>query len=267
MLTTVLQGFLVKCANGLYRLPMSYDPIIKKLLTKLQEALGQDLIGVLVGGSRIRGDGDKNSDLDVVVVVKRPERKRWNFIVDGLEIETLINPLGQMKRYFVDERSDGRGLMPHLCATGVIVFDPLGTMSSLQSEAQSIWRDGPPPLSARERWQFRYYVADSMRDLDDVVTEGDEYRAAHLIGILRPKLIDMHYRIAGRWLHQHKRVLRDLETWDQATALLVKQSFGRHDIHEATDKLRELALHVLSPLGGPMPLEWETDWGPTEGAA
>lgn len=243
---------------------MNDDALIKKLLEKLQQTLGDDLIGVLVGGSRVRDEHGANSDFDVVVVVGRPERKRWNFVIDGVEIETLINPLAQMKRYFADERDDGRGLMPHLCATGSIIFDPRGVVASLQSEARTIWQSGPPPLSQRERWQFRYHVAVALRDLDDVVEARDESSATLLIGILRPKLIDMHYRIAGRWLQKPKRIIRELESWDPRMAALMIESLATQDMGSSTKTVRKLAFHVLSPIGGPMPLEWEIEWGPAQ---
>lgn len=245
---------------------MNDDAIIAKLIEKLRLSLGTELVGVIVGGSRLRGEQDNNSDLDVVVVVERPQRKRWNFVIDGVEVETFINPLAQMHRYFVEERDDGRGLMPHLCATGLIVLDTGGVMKSLQTEAQHIWRAGPPPFSDRERWQFRYHAADALRDIEDVI-DADADRAAMLIGLLVPKLIDMHYRIAGRWLHKPKRVLLDLEIWDQGTARLVRK-VQRAQVAAATNRastVHELARHVLAPIGGPMPIEWEIEWGPAQG--
>jgi hypothetical protein len=93
--------------------------------------------------------------------------QRWNFLVNGVEVETLINPSFQMRHYFEEERHDGRGEMPHLCSFGCIVFDPQGLMATLQAEARAIWDAGPPSLSARERWQFRYHAADFFRDLAD----------------------------------------------------------------------------------------------------
>jgi aminoglycoside phosphotransferase (APT) family kinase protein len=58
--------------------------------------------------------------------------------------------------------------MPHLCSSGQVVYDPHGLMAELQAEARAIWNAGPPPISDQERWQFRYHVADFLRDLADV---------------------------------------------------------------------------------------------------
>jgi hypothetical protein len=238
--------------------------IIEHAVERITSEFGSDLLGVLVGGSRLRSEGDPNSDLDVVIVVDRPSRRRWNFVVDGVEVETFINPPFQMRRYFEEERRDGRGVMPHLCSTGRIVFDPQGLMATLQAEARAVWDAGPPPLSDRERWQFRYFAADSLRDLADVETSDNE-RAVFLIGLMLPMLINQHYRISGRWLSKPKRVFNDLATWDGNTARLVRRACDdKAVLSDRCAAVRALADHVLAPMGGLMPMEWNTEWEPLE---
>jgi hypothetical protein len=234
--------------------------IVELVVRRLRSDFGPDLIGVLAGGSRLCGEGDAHSDLDIVVVIGRPQRRRWNIVMAGVEIEMFINPRFQMQRYFEDERRSGRGQMPHLCATGRIVFDPQGTMAAIQAEAHSIWEAGPPPLSEQDRWQFRYHTADSLRDIEDV-RASDEDRAVFLIAQLLSRLIDQHYRISGRWLHKPKRVMNDLARWDVAASRLVRQACqGSAAISVRCTAVRALADHVLAPLGGVMPTEWGTDW-------
>src|SRR5262249_17385595 len=105
---------------------MDDQAIIEQAIKRIRAELGGDLLGFIVGRSRLRSESDPQSDLDVVVVIARPQRKRWNFVIEDVEVETFINPPFQMRRYFEEERIDGRGLMPHLCSTGRIVFDPQG---------------------------------------------------------------------------------------------------------------------------------------------
>jgi len=238
---------------------MHLAQIVDDLLARLRDELANDLLGVLIGGSRLRGEGDNSSDLDVVVIIARPERRRWNIVVRDVEIEMFVNPLFQMRRYFESERATGRGQMAHLISTGRIVLDAGQVMSDLQSEARAIWESGPPPLSNYERWRYRYGVADSLRDIEDVSTIDPE-RTSYLLGSLLPQLVDIHYRIAGRWLHKPKRALLDIATWDPRAANLARASCGTSEIGDRCSAIRELAIHVLGPLGGIMPLEWGTDW-------
>jgi predicted nucleotidyltransferase len=51
---------------------MDDQAIIDVVLDLLRAEFGADLEGVLVGGSRVRGEAGPNSDLDVVVVVAPP---------------------------------------------------------------------------------------------------------------------------------------------------------------------------------------------------
>ncbi len=44
---------------------------IKKATKKLKRFLGNDLIAVIVFGSRVRGDFTQESDLDILVIVKK----------------------------------------------------------------------------------------------------------------------------------------------------------------------------------------------------
>jgi hypothetical protein len=234
--------------------------IIDLALKQIRAEFGADLLGVLAGGSRMRGEGGPNSDLDVVVVVGRPRRRRWNIVIAGVEVETFVNPPFQMKRYFEEDRKSGKGLMPHLCSTGRILFDPQGVMAMLQAEAVAIWDAGPAPVSERDRWYFRYGAADILRDIDDVMTS-DAERALFLVGLLLPQLVDQHYRIAGRWLHKRKRVLDDLALWDAPAAAMARQACSiTATVRQRYMALLQLADHVLAPLGGIMPSECSTEW-------
>jgi hypothetical protein len=241
-------------------LHMNDPAIIDLVVQRLRAEFEADLLGVLAGGSRLRGEGDANSDLDIVVVIARPQRRRWNLVMADVEIEMFINPTNQMRRYFEEERLSGRGQTPHLCATGRIIFDPQGIMATLQAEARSIWEAGPPPLSQRDRWQFRYQAADLLRDIEDI-RASDEESAVFLIALLLSQLIDQHYRISGRWLYKRKRVMNDLAQWDTAASRLARQTcHGTAAIGVRCAAVRALADHVLAPLGGLMPMEWSTDW-------
>jgi len=93
---------------------MNDEAIIEQAIERIRAEFGDDLLGLIVGGSRLRSEGDPQSDLDVVIVIARPQRKRWNFVIEDVEVETFINPPFQMRRYFEEERIDGRALAAHV---------------------------------------------------------------------------------------------------------------------------------------------------------
>lgn len=237
---------------------MHDDAIIQQVVALLQAEFGAKLVGVLAGGSRLRGEGDINSDLDLVVVIALPQRRRRNIVLGGVEVEMFLNPPFQMRRYFEQDRTSGRGLMPHLCSTGHVVYDPYGTLAELQAEARAIWEAGPPALNARAIWHIRYATADGLRDIQDVL-QADPARAAYLIGWWLPQIVSNYYRIKRRWQIKPKRVLTELETWDMPAATLARRAcLG--SVTERFAALQALSEHTLAPLGGLMPLAWSSDW-------
>jgi predicted nucleotidyltransferase len=245
--------------NSMGREQMDDLAIIELLVQRLRREFDADLLGMLAGGSRLRGEGDANSDLDVVVVIARPQRRKWCLIMADVLIEMLISPPFQIQRLLEEGRLDGRGLMSHLCSTGRVVFDPQGTMATIQADARSIWERGPPPLSEQERRQYRIRTTDLLRDIEDV-RASDEELAVFLITLLVSQLINQHCRITGRWLLRRKRIIVDLAQWDIAASQLARQACGSAaSVGARYASVRVLVDHVLAPLGGAIPMDWSTD--------
>jgi len=220
----------------------------------LREEFGEELLGVLVTGSRVHGTPGPTSDLDVHVVIAAPRRQRRNFVLDGVEIELFINPPFQSRRYF----ADGRGHDPHMYTFGRVVYDPQGVMAELQAEARAIWEAGPAPLNPNLTWLDRYFPADLLRDLEDV--RDDEATATLLIATLVERLLATHYRVNGRWEAKAKRRLADLERWDPAAAGLARRALASGVFAARQKAVAGLADHILRPIGGLMPIEWRTEW-------
>jgi len=236
---------------------MNDDAIIQHVLHDLQAEFGPDLLGMLATGSRVRGQGDASSDIDLHVLIGQPRRQRRNVVMANVEVEMFINPPFQIERYFVDGRTSGRGVDQHMWSTGRAVYDPQGVVAQLQAEAQRQWDAGPPPIDGAD-WPVRYLLPDTLRDIGDVIAR-DPDQAQIMIGVLVGELIFMHYRLHCRWRPKGKRVLADLQTWDETAAELVRQTC--HGM--AAERFAALAQwmqHVLAPVGGPMPLAWHTQW-------
>ncbi len=236
---------------------MNDDAIIQHVLRELQAEFGSDLLGVLATGSRVRGEGDASSDIDLHVLIDQGRRQRRNVVVNGVEVEMFINPPFQIVRYLEDGRRSGRGVDQHMWSTGRAVYDPQGVVADLQAEAQHQWDAGPPPVDGND-WGVRYLPPDRLRDIGDVI-ERDEAQAHLIIGVLLGELIGLHYRLQRRWQVKGKRVLADLQTWDVAAADLVRRAC-RGTAMERFAALKQFTQHVLAPVGGPMPLEWRNPW-------
>ncbi len=63
-------------------IPEPEQKIIGDFKKILSEQLQDEIIFIRLFGSRARGDARKESDMDILVVLKRPTEKRINFIYD-----------------------------------------------------------------------------------------------------------------------------------------------------------------------------------------
>jgi hypothetical protein len=190
----------------------------------------------------------------VHVVIGQPRRQRRNLPLEGVEIELFVNPPAQVRRYL----ADGRGHDAHMFTFGRAIYDPHGVVAQLQAEARAIWQAGPSPFSAGAIWLPRYSAADMLRDLADIA--GDQASASLQIARLIDQLIETHCRLNGRWPEKPKRRLKDLEGWAPELAALACTALACGPIAERRTAVERLAQHVLAPIGGVMPLEWQTDW-------
>jgi hypothetical protein len=229
------------------------EHLIEQLIDYLQAEFGEDLLGVLATGSRIHSTPDPTSDLDAHVVIAPARRQRRNFVLDGVEIELFINPPFQIRRYMADERA----IDPHMFTFGRAVYDPHGVIAELQAEARAIWEAGPPPVTAA--WMPRYGTSDLLRDIEDIAAS-DEASANLLIARVVEQLIETHCRLSRRWPAKPKRRLAELAGWDARAADLARTALAGDTLAARRTALEQLAAHVLAPIGGPMPLEWRTEW-------
>lgn len=236
---------------------MDLSSLIEAAVARIHRDLGDDVLGILVTGSYIHGTPAPTSDLDVHVLIRSPRRRRWNFVVHGVEIETFVNPLLAMDAYF----RDPRGLTAHMLAAGQIVYDPEGAMATLQQKARAIWEAGPAPLSARPEWTYRYTPADLLRDLADV-GDSDPAQSVWLTVQVVEQLLNTLAQAQGRWPAKLKRRLAELDTWAPEAARLARHVLLATSAEARLQHLDALAALVLAPCGGLMPLEWTMPWQP-----
>lgn len=234
------------------------QPLFTRLIDLLQAEFGADLLGVLVAGSYIYGTPTATSDLDTHVLIDRPQRRRRNILLDGLEIEMFINPPFRIAGYF-----DERGVTTHMFAFGRAIFDPQGIVARLQMQARMVWERGPQPIAKRDEWLHRYRPADWLRDLDDI-GDSDSATATLLIVTIVEQLLATHYQQHGRWPAKLKRRLADLAAWDAQAADLVRRALTDVAFDERRRAVAQLADHVLAPFGGLAAAEWTMEWEPLE---
>jgi len=230
------------------------------VLARLMQELGDDLVGLFATGSRVHGDFDEGSDLDLDAIVSTPRRQRRTWVVRGMEVEILLGPRGEVVRSLERDRVSGRGVFQGMWATGIVVYDPKGVVRGLKDAAARQWAAGPPPVRPESVWKYRSYPANRLADAERLMAV-DEAQASYVLCDLVVRMHEAHRRLHGQWGHaKSKRALDDMAKWDPVGADL----FRRASVGTAAQRYaaaRELAEYSLRNVGGPMRRgEWETSW-------
>lgn len=72
----------MQAADRLSALTALEREVLKRYLQALRRTLGDRLLRAILFGSRARGEGHEESDLDVAVVVRGPEREVYRQVYD-----------------------------------------------------------------------------------------------------------------------------------------------------------------------------------------
>jgi predicted nucleotidyltransferase len=75
--------------DGLQHLNQREQAAVQEFLSVLQAQHGQDVLDVILFGSKARGDSDPESDLDLLVIVEEREQQLWQDII-SLETALLL---------------------------------------------------------------------------------------------------------------------------------------------------------------------------------
>lgn len=75
--------------NKFSHLTKKEKKVLDEFKQKISQQLSDDLLELKLFGSKARGDSRKNSDIDVLVVLKSNSKEKENFIID-LTVEILL---------------------------------------------------------------------------------------------------------------------------------------------------------------------------------
>ena len=195
-----------------------------------------DVLGIIASGTIITGNPGPNSDLDIVVIVRRHERQRLQRFFNGVPAELFVNPPHVFAGYFEVESQRGRPSMPHMLTTGLVILANDPVVEQLRQEAKTVLDNGPT-ASEYDLTYRRYGAAtwyEDARDVDDPAT---------VTLILNRAVYEMlHYAFlkARRWIPRDKDLLDALADLDTDLASWARAFFTSDDLSER----RTLAKHI-----------------------
>jgi hypothetical protein len=219
-----------------------------------QQQADEDIIGIILTGSLVRGSLDKHSDIDIMMIL-RPEcdfRERGNTWIDGIEIEYFKNSPQQIRRYLQMERNSPH--TAHMLTHGRVVYQSSPVIDELITEAKSIWNTPPPPLRPPQIEIAKYSFDDRLKDLQDCYEKQDMMAAS----MLRFHMVDFSVNIFCKYHQVFRAKIKGLHAQlaeiDPAFAKIVSSmTQGKEAWEKNWPRLKR---YMEDLLGGERPKEW-----------
>lgn len=229
-----------------------YNQACNKFVSQIK--LDKDVIGIIVAGSLSYARIDRNSDIDIFLILKNEchYRERGNTWIDGVEIEYFKNPPKQIRSYFNKESNS-----PHtadMLACGNLVHCSSEEVQDLISEAKQIIDKKPPILNATEIELEKYFLDDQFKDLEDSVINDDRLASSIIRSKLINRCIDVFCKVHQIRRDKDKRLKEQINALDNSYIDSVSSALIEQ--WSEITKIGELRVLAEDLLGGRRSKEW-----------
>jgi predicted nucleotidyltransferase len=228
-----------------------YQKAINKFIQSIKD--DDEIIGVLLAGSFVRSELDKNSDVDIHVIIdeKCNYRERGNLWIEGVEIEYFKNPPKQIRSYFKKEKD------PHtadMLADSKVIYKSSEIIDELIDEARQILRVTNAKPDINELELFKYVVDDLFKDLEDCLVKNDKIG----FSLVKTKLIDESIFIFIKLKQvretKRKKLFAKIKDLDSEFAELIAGAVEERLLEK--EKISNLVKYIENLLGGKRTKKW-----------
>lgn len=216
-----------------------------KVIARIQRLKSKErYVGAFVFGSVARGDVGVDSDLDVIVVVATDNEclSISQPVIDGIKLDLSFVSMKQLQDR---ENHDHSGKIPML-AEAVVLFDTTGELARFKTEMEHKRRE---PYTEEERPHVQFLINHTESKICyGLMNDVDTAKLCLQKGWRH--LIDVHYKIQGRWNVSDKRLVRDLQEWDMGFLDMVRGFLRENDPEKQYDLWKDAATYIFGPWGG-----------------
>jgi predicted nucleotidyltransferase len=248
---TTLSELLQQCTWP--QLPAPYSQALHEAVQFILSYV-EDIRGVLVSGTILRGSPSPSSDLDIYVIREKPQRQRLQHWFNGVPAEIFINPPDKIYDYFAEERKSARPCTAHMLHTGFVILALDGCIEELRQQAAMELERTPDP-SPQQLTMVRYMAAARYEDATDIAETRPE--TANMI-LSQAVYAMVHYAFlkANRFLPRDKDLLYALENLDTELSEKTKAFYGCTALEERLDLARDIADMTIETRGF---FSWESE--------
>ncbi len=217
------------------------------------------VLAVILSGSHHHDKPDKNSDLDVYIVLDKGKfRERGNTFVNGYEVEYFVNPLKQVEKYLKDEANPHvNPCTAHMFSNCQVIYQKGKTLDRLRKTAEKLIKKEHAKLKKTEVEMAKYALDDLRKDLDDVFTRMDDFSIMAVSNQILEQCLETFFRIKRTSRDKPKRLQAQLKKLDKKFEKLYTDAKLEPNINRRIKKLNSLIDYVENLLGGKRSKEWK----------
>ncbi len=215
----------------------------------------KNVVGIFLTGSFVHSKPDKNSDLDVYILLEKSKfRERGNTWIDGIEIEYFINPIKQVEYYLKNEKKKETA---HMFSNSVILYEKGNHLRNLIKKAKKILSTPQKAMLSFQIENAKYQIDDLEKDLEDVYKKEDWFAFEIISNNILEEVLDTFLKIKMVRKEKPKRLLHYLESLDSKFAKIYSAALLEKDYNKKYNATITLVRYVESMLGGKRSREWK----------
>jgi hypothetical protein len=203
--------------------------------------------GAILGGSVVRGEATKTSDLDIVVFDNSLTSSYRESLIDfGWAIEVFAHSLFSYKKYFASDYKRARPSLPRMVSEGITLKDT-GIVESIKNEAHELLEKGPEKWTEETIYIKRYFITNALDDFIGSSNREEELFIANKLGEIVHEFV---LRANGYWIGDSKWIVRSLKHYDENFSKKYVLAFDEFYKTGQKRKVVQLVHDVLEPYGG-----------------
>jgi predicted nucleotidyltransferase len=185
----------------------SHKTALDKALAWISENFNP--VGIIVTGSIIRGNPDKNSDFDIYVIHRENYRQRIQKYFDGIPCEIFVNNFKQVYAYFEQDFKDNRPVSAHMIATGEVIMGGDNPELKKLIESANEFLLKSPSLDDVRKTAMKYTISTMFEDAADI-KDTDRLTSSNFLNKLMIDIIDFTFLANGIPLPRPKERIKYL---------------------------------------------------------
>lgn len=194
-----------------------------------------DVLGVVLFGSRARGNNRSDSDVDLVVILTEGYRRTVEHR-DGQAFEIIYTTEKGALEYWENHKDDAAGLW----AVAKILLDKDGTIERLKNNIKEVLDTGKTPIDEYQLGQFRFDAEDQLKYVESIFA--DDPTTANLI--LTNKifgLTELFFDIRQIWTPAPKQRLAEIQKISPDFYTLLKRVYQEQiTLKDRVDAAKEI---------------------------